>query len=110
MNTLIYRLDVLKIKEDTEVYRNAVELEERVSIESSTAFTIQANNKGGNNIQRLIGASLHMLDFYGVSQTNHITNSLQVNNIHIDHLKKNRKNAIIVRIIDYFSLCRKFRK
>ena len=27
MNTLIYRLDVLKIKEDTEVYRNAVELD-----------------------------------------------------------------------------------
>ena len=38
MNTLIYRLDVLKIKEDTEVYRNVVELEERVSIESSTEW------------------------------------------------------------------------
>jgi hypothetical protein len=34
MKTLTYYLDILKIKEDTEIYRNAVELAQRVPIES----------------------------------------------------------------------------
>ena len=34
MNTLIYCLNVLRIKEDSEVYANAVELAEKISIES----------------------------------------------------------------------------
>jgi hypothetical protein len=33
MDTLIYCLDILKIKEDTEVYRKAVEVEYKVPIE-----------------------------------------------------------------------------
>jgi hypothetical protein len=39
MNTLIYCLDVLKIKEGTEVYRNAVELAHKVMIESANEWT-----------------------------------------------------------------------
>jgi hypothetical protein len=35
MNTLIYCLNVLKIKEDSEVYRNAIELAENVPIENN---------------------------------------------------------------------------
>src|SRR5919205_2018323 len=38
MNTLIYCLDVLKIKEDTEVYRNAVALAEKVPIEQDSQW------------------------------------------------------------------------
>jgi hypothetical protein len=38
MNTLIYCLDILKIKEDTEVYRNAVKLAEKVPIESDNEW------------------------------------------------------------------------
>ena len=34
MKTLTYCLDILKIKEDAEVYRNAIELAQRVPIES----------------------------------------------------------------------------
>jgi hypothetical protein len=34
MNTLIYCLDILKIKEDTELYRKAVELVQKDPIES----------------------------------------------------------------------------
>ena len=34
MKTLTYCLDILKIKEDTGVYRNAMELAQRVPIES----------------------------------------------------------------------------
>src|SRR5918912_599733 len=47
MNTLIYCLNVLKIKEGTEVYRNAVALAEKVPIEPnsewSSAMKIIAN-------------------------------------------------------------------
>src|ERR687886_2748447 len=38
MNTLIYCLNVLKIKEDTEVYKNAVELAEKVPIEQDNEW------------------------------------------------------------------------
>jgi hypothetical protein len=38
MNTLIYCLDVLKIKEDTEVYRDAVKLAEKIPIESANEW------------------------------------------------------------------------
>ena len=38
MNTLIYCLDVLKIKEDTEVYKNAVELAEKAPIEQDSEW------------------------------------------------------------------------
>jgi hypothetical protein len=38
MNTLIYCLNVLKIKEDTEVYRNAEELAEKVPIEPNSGW------------------------------------------------------------------------
>jgi hypothetical protein len=38
MNTLIYCLDILKIKEDTEVYRNAVKVAEKVPIESDNEW------------------------------------------------------------------------
>jgi hypothetical protein len=34
-STLIYYLDVLKIKEDSEVYGNAVELAQKASIEKN---------------------------------------------------------------------------
>ena len=40
MNTLIYCLNVLKIKEDTEVYRSAVELAEKVPLESANEWII----------------------------------------------------------------------
>ena len=39
MNTLHYCLDVLKIKEGTEVYRNAIELAPKVMIESANEWT-----------------------------------------------------------------------
>jgi hypothetical protein len=39
MNTLLYCLDVLKIKEDSEVYRNAVELAQKIPVESSNEWT-----------------------------------------------------------------------
>ena len=39
MNTLIYCLDVLKIKEGTEVYRNAIELVPKVPINEWTSAT-----------------------------------------------------------------------
>jgi hypothetical protein len=35
MNTLTYCLDVLKIKEDSELYRNAVELAQKAPIETN---------------------------------------------------------------------------
>jgi hypothetical protein len=38
MNTLIYCLDILKIKEDTEIYRNAVELAQKLPIESANEW------------------------------------------------------------------------
>ena len=38
MNALLYCLDVLKIKEDSEVYRNAVKLAEKVSIDSANEW------------------------------------------------------------------------
>src|ERR1044071_6517418 len=38
MNTLLYCLDVLKIKEDSEVYRNAVKLSQKLPIESSNEW------------------------------------------------------------------------
>src|SRR5919202_654414 len=43
MNTLTYCLNVLKIKEDTEVYRNAVEFAERASIESNEWISAMKN-------------------------------------------------------------------
>ena len=43
MKTLTYCLDILKIKEDTEVYRNAMELAQRVPIESVDGDNV--NNK-----------------------------------------------------------------
>ena len=39
MNTLIYCLNVLKIKEDSEVYRNAAKLVENIAIESENEWT-----------------------------------------------------------------------
>jgi hypothetical protein len=39
MNTLLYCLDVLKIKEGTEVYRNTIELAAKVAIESANEWT-----------------------------------------------------------------------
>ena len=36
--TLIYCLNILKIKEDTDVYRNAVELAENISMESANEW------------------------------------------------------------------------
>jgi hypothetical protein len=39
MNVLIYCLDILKIKRDTEVYRNALELSEKAPIESNEWIT-----------------------------------------------------------------------
>src|SRR5436309_868793 len=38
MKRLIYCLDILKIKEDTEVYRNAVKLAEKILIESANEW------------------------------------------------------------------------
>jgi hypothetical protein len=38
MNTLIYCLDILKIKEDTEIYRNAVELAQKLPIKSANEW------------------------------------------------------------------------
>jgi hypothetical protein len=35
MKTLIYCLNILKIKEDSEIYRNAVELAQKLPIESA---------------------------------------------------------------------------
>ena len=46
MNTLIYCLNVLKIKEDSEVYRNAVEIVQKAQIQSNewiSAVKIIAN-------------------------------------------------------------------
>ena len=43
MKTLTYCLDILKIKEDTGVYRNAMELAQRVPIESVNGDNV--NNK-----------------------------------------------------------------
>src|ERR671933_2003973 len=40
MNTLAYCLNVLKIKEDTQVYRSAVELAEKVPLESANEWII----------------------------------------------------------------------
>jgi hypothetical protein len=51
MNTLIYCLDVLKITEGTEIYRNAVKLAEKAPMESTnkwiSAMTIIANASQG---------------------------------------------------------------
>ena len=43
MNTLTYCLNVLKIKEDTEVYRKAVELAEKASIKSNEWISAMKN-------------------------------------------------------------------
>jgi hypothetical protein len=39
-STLIYCLDVLKIKEDTEIYRNAIQLAQNASVDSSNEWVI----------------------------------------------------------------------
>ena len=39
MNTLLYCLGILKIKEDSEVYRNALELSQKAPIESNEWIT-----------------------------------------------------------------------
>ena len=55
-STLIYCLDVLKIKEDSEVYRNAVELAQKLPTESENKWTsatkIIANTSVGYNFSQ----------------------------------------------------------
>ena len=61
MNTLTYCLNVLKIKEDTEVYRNAVEFAERASIESNE--WISAVKNIANASQTYIFSQSQLSDF-----------------------------------------------
>ena len=46
MKTLTYCLDILKIKEDTEIYRNVIEIAQRVPIESVNG---DKDNDNANN-------------------------------------------------------------
>ena len=61
MNTLTYCLNVLKIKEDTEVYRNAVEFAERASIESNEWISAMKNI--ANASQTYIFSQSQLSDF-----------------------------------------------
>src|ERR687885_1551206 len=61
MNTLTYCLNVLKIKEDTEVYRNAVEFAERASIESNEWISAMKNI--ANASQTYIYSQSQLSDF-----------------------------------------------
>ena len=71
-STLIYCLDVLKIKEDSEVYRNAVELAQKLPTESENKWTsatkIIANTSVGYNFSQSQLADFLTLAAKGIEQ------------------------------------------
>ena len=75
MNTLLYCLDVLKIKEDSEVYRNAVELVQKDPIEKNsndwaTAMKIIAHVNSHNIFTKSQLADFLTLAAKGIEHTN----------------------------------------
>src|SRR5919198_2343150 len=74
MNTLFYCLDVLKIKEDSEVYRNAVTLSRKLLIESEnkwiSAIKIIANASVGYTFSQSQLADFLTLAAKGIEHTN----------------------------------------
>jgi hypothetical protein len=74
-STLIYCLDVLKIKEDSEVYRNAVELAQKDPIEKdsnvwATAMKIIAHVNSHNIFTKSQLADFLTLAAKGIEHTN----------------------------------------
>jgi hypothetical protein len=74
MNTLLYCLDVLKIKEDSEVYRNAVKLSQKLPTESEnkliSATKIIANTSVGYTFSQSQLADFLTLAAKGIEHTN----------------------------------------
>ena len=74
MNTLLYFLDVLKIKEDSEVYRNAIKLSQKLPIESEnkwiSATKIIANASVGYTFSQSQLSDFLTLAAKGIENTN----------------------------------------
>ena len=62
-STLIYSLDVLKIKEDSEVYRHAVELAQKASIEKNNNEWISAMKTIANASRNYVFSQSQLSDF-----------------------------------------------
>ena len=81
MKTLIYRLDILKIKEGIEVYRKAVGVEYKVPLESAnewiSAMKIIANASPGYTFSQSQLSDFLTLAAKGIGQNKFRNNSLQ---------------------------------